>query len=76
MAQFLLTELLGLPTLDSIISDISPSILEILEPIYTPDWIQPNWMTLYTSHSYCKTSSNIAYMYDIYTYLACVDILT
>ena len=33
MAQFLLTEFLGLSTLDSIISDISPSILKILEPI-------------------------------------------
>jgi len=33
MAQFLLAEFLGLSTLDSIISDISPSILKILEPI-------------------------------------------
>ena len=33
MAQFLLTEFLGLSTLGSIISDISPSILEIFEPI-------------------------------------------
>ena len=33
MAQFLLTEFLGLSTLGSIISDISPSILKILEPI-------------------------------------------
>ena len=30
MAQFLLTEFQGLPTLGSIISDISPSILENL----------------------------------------------
>ena len=30
MAQILLTEFQGLPTLGSIISDISPSILEIL----------------------------------------------
>ena len=33
MAQFLLTEFLGLSTLVSIISDISPLILKILEPI-------------------------------------------
>ena len=33
MAQFLLTEFLGLSTLDSIISDISQSILKIFEPI-------------------------------------------
>ena len=33
MAQFLLTEFLGLPTLCSIISDISETILQILVPI-------------------------------------------
>ena len=33
MAQFLLTEFLGLPTLGSIISDISSTILQILVPI-------------------------------------------
>jgi len=33
MAQFLLTEFLGLPTLESIISGISPLILEICVPI-------------------------------------------
>ena len=36
MAQFLLTEFLGLPTLRSIISDISSTILQILVPI----WLQ------------------------------------
>ena len=34
MAQYLLTEFLGLPTLCSIISDISSTILQILVPIY------------------------------------------
>jgi hypothetical protein len=33
MAQFLLTEFLGLPTLGSIISDISSTILQIFVPI-------------------------------------------
>jgi len=33
MAQFLLTEFLGLPTLGSIISAISSTILQILVPI-------------------------------------------
>ena len=33
MAQFLRTEILGLPTLDFIISDISASILEVLMSI-------------------------------------------
>ena len=33
MAQFLLAEFLGLPTLGSIISDISSTILQILVPI-------------------------------------------
>ena len=43
MAQFLLTEILGLSTLDSIISDISPSILKILEPILLQiSWIFQN----------------------------------
>ena len=43
MAQFLLTEFLGLSTLDSIISDISPSILKILEPILLQiSWIFQN----------------------------------
>merc|ERR1712155_45955 len=34
MAQFLLTEFLGLPTSSSIISDISSTILQILVPIF------------------------------------------
>ena len=40
MAQFLLTEILGLPTLGLIISDISQAIFEILVPI----WQQISWI--------------------------------
>ena len=43
MAQFLLTEFLGLPTLGSIISDISWTILQILVPILLQiSWIFKN----------------------------------
>ena len=43
MAQFLLTEFLGLPTLGSIISDISSTILQILAPILLQiSWIFQN----------------------------------
>ena len=43
MAQFLLTEYLGLPTLCSIISDISSTILQILVPILLQiSWIFQN----------------------------------
>ena len=40
MAQFLLTEFLGLPTLALIILDISQSIFKILVPI----WLQISWI--------------------------------
>ena len=40
MAQFLLTEFLGLPTLGSINSDISSTILQILVPIL----LQISWI--------------------------------
>ena len=46
MAQFLLTEFSGLPTLGSIISDISQSIFEILVPI----WLQISWIFGNTSN--------------------------
>ena len=43
MAQFLLTEFLGLPTLGSIISDILSTILQILMPILLQiSWIFQN----------------------------------
>ena len=43
MAKFLLTEFLGLPTLGSIISDISWTILQILVPILLQiSWIFQN----------------------------------
>ena len=43
MAQFLLTEFLGLPTLSSIILDISSTILQILVPILLQiSWIFQN----------------------------------
>ena len=49
-AQFLQTEFLGLPTWDSIISDISPSILEVLVSILLHiSWIfhsTPNMINL------------------------------
>ena len=48
MAQFLLTEFLGLPTLGSIISDISWTILQILVPILLQiSWIFQNTPNIY-----------------------------
>ena len=48
MAQFLLTEFLGLPTLGSIISDISSTILQILVPILLQiSWIFQNTPNIY-----------------------------
>ena len=48
MAQFLLTEFLGLPTLPSIISDISSTILQILVPILLQiSWIFQNTPNIY-----------------------------
>ena len=48
MAQFLLTEFLGLPTLSSIISDISSTILQILVPILLQiSWIFQNTPNIY-----------------------------
>ena len=48
MAQFLLTEFLGLPTLGSIISDISSIILQILVPILLQiSWIFQNTPNIY-----------------------------
>ena len=48
MAQFLLTEFLGLPTLRSIISDISSTILQILVPILLQiSWIFQNTPNIY-----------------------------
>ena len=48
MAQFLLTEFLGLPTLGSIMSDISPTILQILVPILLQiSWIFQNTPNIY-----------------------------
>ena len=48
MAQFLLTEFLGLPTLRSIISDISSTILQILVPLLLQiSWIFQNTPNIY-----------------------------
>ena len=48
MAQFLLTKFLGLPTLCSIISDISSTILQILVPILLQiSWIFQNTPNIY-----------------------------
>ena len=48
MAQFLLTEFLGLPTLGSIISDISSTILQIFVPILLEiSWIFQNTPNIY-----------------------------
>ena len=48
MAQFLLTEFLGLPTLGSIISDISWTILQIHVPILLQiSWIFQNTPNIY-----------------------------
>ena len=48
MAQFLLTEFLGLPTLGSITSDISSTILQILVPILLQfSWIFENTPNIY-----------------------------
>ena len=48
MAQFLLTEFLGLPTLGLIISDISESIFKILVPILLQiSWIFQNTPNIY-----------------------------
>ena len=48
MAQFLLTDFLGLPTLGSIISDISWTILQILVPILLQiSWIFQNTPNIY-----------------------------
>ena len=48
MAQFLLTEFLGLPTLGSIISAISSTILQILVPILLQiSWIFQNTPNIY-----------------------------
>ena len=48
MAKFLLTEFLGLPTLRSIISDISSTILQILVPIL----LQISWIFLNSPNIY------------------------
>ena len=48
MAQFLLTDFLGLPTLGSITSDISSTILQILVPILLQiSWIFQNTPNIY-----------------------------
>ena len=48
MAQFLLTDFLGLPTLGSITSDISSTILQILVPIFLQiSWIFQNTPNIY-----------------------------
>ena len=48
MAQFLLNEFLGLPTLGSITSDISSTILQILVPILLQfSWIFENTPNIY-----------------------------
>ena len=48
MAQFLLTDFLGLPTLGSIFSDISSTILQILVPIL----LQFSWIFQNTPNNY------------------------
>ena len=48
MARFLLTDFLGLPTLGSITSDISSTILQILVPILLQiSWIFQNTPNIY-----------------------------
>ena len=48
MAQFLLTEFLGLPTLCSIISDVSSTILQFFLPILLQfSWIFENTPNIY-----------------------------
>ena len=60
MAQFLLTDFLGLPTLGSIISDISSTILQILVTVRTELHRHPAVATLST-YIHWKMEDNHTY---------------